>query len=111
LASRPRARLLTAASGSDGLTAVSEHRPDLILLDVHLADMTGDQVLNRLKAQPATDSIPVIVLSADASPWVIRRLRTAGACAYLTKPLDLAKLGELIDSFDASASLSQVREP
>jgi signal transduction histidine kinase/ActR/RegA family two-component response regulator len=102
LAGREQARLLIAVSGAEGLAAAAEHRPDLVLLDLHLTDMTGDQVLGRMLADPATAGIPVAVLSADASPRVIRRLLSSGACAYLTKPLDLARLGELLDSYEPS---------
>jgi signal transduction histidine kinase/ActR/RegA family two-component response regulator len=103
LASREHARLLIAVSGADGLAAAAEHRPDLVLLDLHLTDMTGDQVLSRMLANPQTSGIPVAVLSADASPRVIRRLMTSGASAYMTKPLDLARLGELLDSYETPA--------
>ncbi|MGN6791439.1 MAG: ATP-binding protein [Streptosporangiaceae bacterium] len=103
LASREHARLLIAVSGAEGLAAAAEHRPDLVLLDLHLTDRTGDQVLNRMIAEPATAGIPVAVLSADASPRVIRRLLASGASAYLTKPLDLARLGELLDSYETGA--------
>jgi signal transduction histidine kinase/ActR/RegA family two-component response regulator len=98
LAGRERARLLIAVSGAEGLAAAAEHRPDLVLLDLHLSDMTGDQVLSQMRAEPVTANIPVAVLSADASPRVIRRLLTSGASAYLIKPLELARLGELLDS-------------
>jgi CheY-like chemotaxis protein len=73
--------------------------PDIILLDLNLPDLQGEEVLNELKADPATAAIPVIVLSADASRGVIHRLLAGGAFAYLTKPIELAELGELLDSF------------
>ena len=106
LRGREYTRLLTATSGSDGLAAAAEHRPDIVLLDLHLPDISGDQVLGRLVTEPATCGIPVAILSADASPRVIRRLLAAGAFAYLTKPLDLARLGDLLDSLGASAPAS-----
>jgi CheY-like chemotaxis protein len=68
---------------------------------LHLSDLHGDQVLGELKADPATAAIPVVVLSADASRGVIRRLLASGAFAYLTKPIELTELGELIDTFAA----------
>ncbi len=86
--------------GSLGLELAAEHQPDLILLDVHLPDIMGDEVLRRLQAEPRTRAIPVMVLSADATPGHIARLRDAGARAYLTKPLDvkqfLATLEEIL---------------
>jgi len=82
-------RLLTAMQGSMGLDLAREHQPDLILLDMNLPDIMGDEVLRRLQADPQTCRIPVVVLSADALPSNMARMREAGALAYLTKPLDV----------------------
>jgi CheY-like chemotaxis protein len=83
---------LPAMQGNMGLELAREHRPDIVVLDLHLPDLGGDEVLIRLKAEPATRDTPVIMLSADASPGQIVRLRQAGAAAYLTKPIDLREL-------------------
>ena len=99
LRGRPNVRLLSATSGRVGIECAVREVPDVILLDLHLPDVQGDEVLNELKADPATAAIPVIILSADASRGVIRRLLAGGAFAYLTKPIELAELGELLDSF------------
>jgi CheY-like chemotaxis protein len=101
LRGRPNIRLRSETSGRAGIEYAVRDVPDLILLDLHLADLHGDQVLGGLKAEPATAAIPVVVLSADASDGVIRRLLASGAFAYLTKPIELAELGELIDTFAA----------
>ena len=111
LRGHPHARLVTASSGADGLAAAAEHQPDLVLLDLHLTDMSGEQVLSGLIAEPGTGDIPVAVLSADASPRIIRRLLSSGACAYLTKPVDLARLGELLDTFAAARAQDQQPQP
>jgi CheY-like chemotaxis protein len=63
--------------------------PDLILLDVHLTDIHGYEVLERLQGDSRTVDIPVVVLSADATTWQRRRFRNAGVYDYLSKPLDL----------------------
>lgn len=89
LEQRPNYRLLAAMQGGIGLELAREHVPDLILLDLHLPDIEGDEVLKLLKDDPATCQIPVVVLSADASPGQIERLRAAGANTYLTKPLQV----------------------
>jgi signal transduction histidine kinase/ActR/RegA family two-component response regulator len=99
LRGRPNARLLSATSGRAGLECAVRDVPDIILLDLNLPDLQGDEVLNELKAEAATAAIPVIVLSADASRGVIHRLLAGGAFAYLTKPVELAELAELLDSF------------
>jgi signal transduction histidine kinase/ActR/RegA family two-component response regulator len=91
--------LRTAMTGEAGLEAAIHEPPDLILLDMHLPDIPGEEVLRRLQAEPATAAIPVAVLSAEAAPGIIRRMRASGVAAYLTKPLDLAELSDLIRSF------------
>src|SRR3972149_785877 len=60
-------RLITAAHGRLGLDLAREHHPDLILLDVHLPDISGDEILRRLKAEPPIARSPGIVISADAT--------------------------------------------
>jgi CheY-like chemotaxis protein len=97
LARRPGVRLVWAAQGQAGLDLARAHRPDLIVLDLHLADMHGEEVLRRLWEDPCTRAIPVAVLSADATPAQTSRLLAAGATAYLTKPLDVGQVLQLLD--------------
>jgi signal transduction histidine kinase/CheY-like chemotaxis protein len=101
LKTRPSMRLQSVISGQAGLESATREIPDLILLDLHLPGLHGDEVLRRLRANPATAGIPVAILSAEASPAIIRNLRTRGVIGYLTKPLDLAELGRLLDSVAA----------
>src|SRR5207247_7974919 len=72
---RPDLRLMPAMQGSLGLELAREHAPDLILLDLHLPDINGEEVLSRLRSDPKVARVPVIVLSADATPRQIERLR------------------------------------
>ncbi|MGD0609575.1 MAG: ATP-binding protein [Streptosporangiaceae bacterium] len=111
LKGRPNARLISEASGRAGIERAVRDRPDIILLDLHLPDLHGDEVLSELTAEPATAAIPVVVLSADASPGVIRRLLADGALAYLTKPIELAELGTLLDTFAAAQAQDQQPQP
>jgi signal transduction histidine kinase/CheY-like chemotaxis protein len=101
LKTKPSMRLRSVTSGQAGLEAASREIPDLILLDLHMPGLHGDEVLRRLRANPATAAIPVAILSAEASPIIIRQLRARGVIAYLTKPLDLTELGRLLDSVAA----------
>ena len=96
LATRPEIKLLSAMQGRLGLDLARHHKPDLILLDLHLPDLGGETVLLQLKAEPALREIPVIILSADASQGQIERLRASGAHAYLTKPLNLKQFLALL---------------
>ncbi|BCM90973.1 aerobic respiration control sensor protein ArcB [Abditibacteriota bacterium] len=97
LTRRPEINLLAAMQGSVGLDLARQHVPDLILLDLNLPDMTGAQVLEQLRNSEATAEIPVIVISADATPLQIERLLRAGAQDYLTKPLNVAKFLRTLD--------------
>jgi len=97
VADRPHIELLPAMTGRLGLELAREHRPDLILLDQHLPDLSGGEVLHRLKAHPETRAVPVVVVSADATPGQMSRMRELGAAEYLTKPLDIARFLEVLD--------------
>jgi CheY-like chemotaxis protein len=97
LAPYPGVRLLEAMHGKLGLDLAHTHTPDWILLDVHLPDMSGEEVLHNLRRDPQTKGIPVTVLSADATPGQINRLKTAGARDYLTKPLDVRQMITLLE--------------
>jgi signal transduction histidine kinase/CheY-like chemotaxis protein len=101
LSSRPSVRVLPAGMGSLGLELAAEHRPDLVLLDLHLPDIGGDEVLARLRADQRTKDIPVVVLSADATERAPTPLLEAGAQAYLTKPIGVRELLEVVDTYAA----------
>ncbi|HEY8834469.1 MAG TPA: ATP-binding protein, partial [Chthoniobacterales bacterium] len=103
LAERPALELMTAMQGRVGLELARQHAPDLILLDLHLPDIPGWQVLAQLKADQLTREIPVVVISADATSPQIKRLLSAGARAYLTKPLDISEFFRVIDEALAPA--------
>ena len=89
---------MVALQGQLGIELARQHGPDLILLDLNLPDMNGEAVLARLKADPATRDVPVVVVSADATARQIERLRASGADEYLTKPLDIAHFLRGIDA-------------
>src|SRR5205085_510462 len=97
LAERPALELMTAMQGRVGLELARQHAPDLILLDLHLPDLPGWQVLAQLKADHLTREIPVVVISADATAPQIKRLLSSGAHAYLTKPFDIPQFFGVID--------------
>ena len=97
VARRPQVELLVAMQGSVGLDLARQHHPSLVLLDLHLPDMAGEEVLRHLVADPRTSTIPVVVLSADATPGQVQRLRAEGAADYLTKPIDIPRLLAILD--------------
>ncbi|MFN2622953.1 MAG: ATP-binding protein [Chthoniobacterales bacterium] len=97
LAEQPQLQLLTAMQGGLGLDLARQHLPDLILLDLHLPDLRGHEVLERLRNDAVTRHIPVVIISADATARQINRLKAAGARNYLTKPIDIAEFFRVID--------------
>ena len=94
---RPALKLMHARSGEAGVEMAQAHRPRMVLLDLNLPDIHGSEVLRRLQGDPATAQIPVVVLSADATPSQIERLLTAGARNYLTKPFDIDPFLAVVD--------------
>ena len=94
---RPGTTLIAASDGREGVQLAREHAPDVILLDLHLPDIPGEEVLRLIRGDPATSGIPVVVVSADATEAHADQLRAAGALDYLTKPLDMARLLQVID--------------
>jgi protein-histidine pros-kinase len=94
---RPKVRMLSAMQGTLGLDLATQHMPDLILLDLHLPDIKGEEVLAHLRSDPATQEIPVVIITADATPGQVQRLIASGATAYLTKPLDVSEFLTLVD--------------
>lgn len=89
--------MLSAAQGRLGVDLARAHRPDLVLLDLHLPDMPGLEVLRELRAAEDTSGIPVVVVSADATSRHAQELLTAGAQFYMTKPLDVPSMLRLLD--------------
>jgi CheY-like chemotaxis protein/anti-sigma regulatory factor (Ser/Thr protein kinase) len=101
LAEQTETRLITAMQGQLGIELARQHAPDVILLDLHLPDLPGWEVLSRLKRDDSTSDIPVVVISADATSRQIKRLMAAGASAYLTKPLDMQEFFRVIEETTA----------
>ena len=104
---RPQIQFLSADRGNLGLELAQVHLPDVILLDLHLPDMDGQEVLARLRGDATTADIPVIVVSADATPRRLAALIEAGAFAFVTKPMSIRDLLATVD--DAIASHHQAR--
>jgi two-component system cell cycle response regulator DivK len=89
-------RTLLAGSAEEGIALARAHRPDVVLMDLRLPDLGGDEAARQLAADERTAEIPVIALSAlptdEAAPW----FRDAGFVAYIEKPLDVSELPEQV---------------
>jgi PAS domain S-box-containing protein len=97
LLQRPQIELSVSTSGLDGVQDVRRLKPDLVLLDMGLPDISGLELLRHLKQDDDVAGIPVIVVSADATPSRVQDALTLGALHYVTKPLDVAKFLGVID--------------
>jgi len=95
-AADPTVAVQTAPDGATGISLAIAQPPDIVLLDLHLSDMSGEALLQQLRADARTRSIPAVIVSGDTSPDTIERLIGLGAAAYLIKPFTSAQLRELI---------------
>ena len=104
--------LVIAECGQEGLDLLGTQAFDLLLLDLHLPDVAGEEILRQVRTDPALGGPPVIVVSADASPDVIRRVTAAGAVEYLTKPFDIAHLVQVVEQHsDPSSRTGELTAP
>lgn len=91
-------QIVTATNGEEALEVVAREKPDLVVLDVGMPKLDGWEVCRRLKADPATKSLPVIILTAYAQTSDQRKGMDLGADRFITKPCDLTYLVEEINS-------------
>jgi PAS domain S-box-containing protein len=97
LARRQNIRILSAGTPNLGLELAQSHLPTLILLDINLPEMDGYAVMECLRTSEATRHIPVVAISANAMPKDLARGKAAGFHDYLTKPLDVNRLLQVVD--------------
>lgn len=92
-------QIQTVMTAEIGLQLVSECRPRLILVDIHLPGMDGLQAIRRLKSDATTRDIPVIAVSSDDSPEMNQRAHDAGCEDFFAKPLDINKVISTLDQY------------
>ena len=97
LSLRSGCELRVAHNGREAIASARAAPPDLLLIDMHLGDMTGIDVIRALRDEPALAGVPRIALSADALPERLREAREQGFDDYLTKPVDMAELLGCLD--------------
>ena len=102
IARHPDICLLTAMNGSSGIEIARASRPDVILMDINLPGISGFEILEILRAEPATASIPVIALTANAMPRDIQKGLEAGFFRYITKPI---KVNEFMAALEVAFEL------
>jgi len=94
---RPQIDFEVCRNAAEGLAAIDRSPPDLILLDMHLPDFSGMDVLMRLKSDAQTAGVPVVMVSADVLADQIQEALALGAAQYLTKPIDVAEVLAVVD--------------
>jgi two-component system cell cycle response regulator DivK len=100
LLAQTKYRLREATDGEAGLRMAQEEAPDLILMDVQLPKMSGLEATRRLRADPQTAAIPIVIITSYALSGDAEKAKEAGATAYLAKPYSprdlLAKIREIV---------------
>ncbi|HSE42458.1 MAG TPA: response regulator [Acidobacteriota bacterium] len=90
--------VLEAENGNEGLRIAAEENPDAILMDVLMPGLDGPATLVELRKNPETSQIPVIFLTAQASPAELNKLKDMGAAGVLNKPFDPITLAEEVEA-------------
>ena len=103
---RPDDDVLAATTAIEGLRIAGEKQPDLILMDIDLPDMDGYMALSALRADTLTRHIPVLAVSAHAMLGNIQKGLAAGFDAYITKPVDMRRLNDVINHYLPAAELA-----
>jgi two-component system cell cycle response regulator len=88
LFSRYECEVVSAADGEKGLAAVDEHKPNVVILDYNMPVLDGIGMLRRLRDNPETKRLPVIMLTANSAPETIATVARLGVRDYITKPFD-----------------------
>jgi DNA-binding response OmpR family regulator len=97
--------VITAGDGKEGLEKVINEKPDLVLLDINMPIMDGHEMLERLRSNPDTKSIPVIMLTAYSDRRDISKAADLGIEHYVTKPFDFA---DLMDKISKALESSEI---
>lgn len=104
LARRPHWELTSTERGEDGLATARREAFDLVLLDQHLPDLHGLEILRQIRADPSVHQPPMVIVSADAGPEQQRRAVDAGADGYLVKPFTMAEFLAVVDRYQDAAA-------
>ena len=104
LSNRPQTRLLTATTGRQGLESLRSNDIDLVLLDLHLPDMRGEDVLRQVRGDRRLSNVPVVVITADATEGQKASTVEWGAVDHLTKPFDIGRFLSVVDRYCSSAA-------
>ena len=89
---------LETNDGAEALELVRQHRPNLVLMDIQLPNVSGLEIIKSIKADAELKSIPVVAVSAFVTKWDAETMRELGCEAYLTKPITITSFIEAVDA-------------
>ena len=101
-----KCEVVLASNGKEGIEALRKHKPDMVLLDIMMPEMDGFEVCRLAKADPVTQNVPIIFLTAQPQPAAVAKAMSLGAAGYLVKPFDPMKIIDQINE-----SLQRVQAP
>jgi two-component system cell cycle response regulator DivK len=94
---------LKTSSGTEALELTKAHKPDLILMDIQLPEVSGEVVIQWIKSDPTTHHIPIVAVTAFAMKGDEERIRSKGCEAYMSKPIAIAKFIETVKTYAGPA--------
>lgn len=100
--------ITTARSGPEALAAIRSDRPTLVILDLIMPGMDGDEVCRRIKSDPLTNTIPIVMVGSGQNPEMMERCYSAGCDAFVPKPL---KREELLEAIEKTVVIAKRRYP
>ena len=103
--------VIPAGDGLEGIAAAREHQPDIVLMDILLPGVDGCEATRRLKADPATASIPVVALTAYSMSGDQHAAASAGCAAYITKPIDPATFADTVREIEQRSVADRTSQP
>lgn len=81
-----------AADGREGLNTISAGNIDMVICDVNMPNMNGLEMVEAVKAKPENSSLPIVMLTTEGQPSMIKRAKDAGAAGWIVKPFDAGQL-------------------
>jgi PAS domain S-box-containing protein len=108
VARRPDMNMMIASNGNSGIELARDSKPEIILMDINLPDISGFEALRILREDPNTAHIPIVAISANAMPRDIEKGLKAGFFRYLTKPI---KFNEFMSTLDEALAFAELTSP
>jgi CheY-like chemotaxis protein len=90
-------RVLKTSSSAPAISIMNAEKPDVVILDIMMPDISGLEILRQMRMDPALANIPVVVVSAKSMPADIKNGMEAGASTYITKPVGFLDLKEAVE--------------